>query len=143
MIQPDSDGRRGKWLAKIQEFDLEVKPTKIVKGQGLERMLVESNFRSLGINKFEYHDYFYDIEEIDDQTPITQIDDNFSSSSWYSDIVSYLLTLQCPNNMTPSKEITLKLQAIKYCINRCQVILEGSFGFLVMLPYRIRNTRHD
>ena len=32
LVQPDSDGRRGKWLAKIQEFDLEVKPTKIIKG---------------------------------------------------------------------------------------------------------------
>jgi hypothetical protein len=25
LVQPDSDGRRGRWLAKIQEFDLEVK----------------------------------------------------------------------------------------------------------------------
>ena len=32
LVQPYSDGRRGKWLAKIQEFDLEVKPTKIIKG---------------------------------------------------------------------------------------------------------------
>jgi hypothetical protein len=36
LVQPDSDGRRGRWLDKIQEFDLEVKPTKLVKGQGLE-----------------------------------------------------------------------------------------------------------
>jgi len=33
LIQPDSDGRRGKWLAKIQENYLKVKPTKLVKGQ--------------------------------------------------------------------------------------------------------------
>jgi hypothetical protein len=26
LVQPDSDGKRGRWLAKIQEFDLEVKP---------------------------------------------------------------------------------------------------------------------
>jgi hypothetical protein len=39
LVQPNSDGRRGRWLAKIQEFDLEVKPTKLVKGQGLERLL--------------------------------------------------------------------------------------------------------
>jgi hypothetical protein len=36
LVQPNSDGRRGQWLAKIQEFDLEVKPIKLVKGQGLE-----------------------------------------------------------------------------------------------------------
>jgi hypothetical protein len=32
LVQPHSDGKRGRWLAKIQEFDLEVKPTKLVKG---------------------------------------------------------------------------------------------------------------
>jgi ribonuclease HI len=32
LIQPDIDGRRGKWIAKILEFDLEIKPTKLIKG---------------------------------------------------------------------------------------------------------------
>jgi hypothetical protein len=32
LVQLDSDEKRGRWLAKIQEFDLEVKPTKLVKG---------------------------------------------------------------------------------------------------------------
>jgi hypothetical protein len=50
LSQPDSDGRRGKWLVKIQEYDLEIKPTKLIKGQGLEKLLVESNCKSLGIN---------------------------------------------------------------------------------------------
>ena len=68
--QPDSDGRRGSWLAKIQEFDLEVKPTKLVKGQGLARLLAESNFKAFGINNFESHDSLLDIEEINDQAPI-------------------------------------------------------------------------
>jgi hypothetical protein len=50
LVQPDSDGKRGRWLAKIQEFDLEVKPTKLIKGQGLAKLLAESNFRALDIN---------------------------------------------------------------------------------------------
>jgi hypothetical protein len=33
LVQPDSDGRRGKWLENIQEYDLEIKPTKLVKGR--------------------------------------------------------------------------------------------------------------
>jgi hypothetical protein len=70
LVQPDGDGRRGRWLDKIQEFDLEVKPTKLVKGQGLTRILAKSNFRVLGINNFESHDSLLDIEEIDDQEPI-------------------------------------------------------------------------
>jgi hypothetical protein len=72
LVQPDSDGRRGRWLAKIQEFDLEVKPTKLVKGQGLEKLLAESNFRALGINNLESHESLLDIEEIDDQAPTIQ-----------------------------------------------------------------------
>jgi hypothetical protein len=43
LIQPDIDGRRSKWISKILEFDLEIKPTKIVKGQGLSKLMVESN----------------------------------------------------------------------------------------------------
>jgi hypothetical protein len=35
IIQPNIDGKRRKWIAKILEFDLEMKPTKLVKGQGL------------------------------------------------------------------------------------------------------------
>jgi hypothetical protein len=50
LVQPDIDGKRGRWLAKIQEFDLEVKPTKLIKGQGLAKLLAESNFKALGIN---------------------------------------------------------------------------------------------
>jgi len=68
-LQPDSDGRRGKWLAKIQEYDLEIKPTKLIKGQGLEKLLVESNLISLGINRFDSEKHLPDIEEIDDQVP--------------------------------------------------------------------------
>ena len=49
LIKPDIDGRRSKWIAKILEFDLEIKPTKLVKGQGLARLLVESNCKSLGV----------------------------------------------------------------------------------------------
>jgi hypothetical protein len=32
LVQLDSDEKRGRWLAKIQEFDVEVKLTKLVKG---------------------------------------------------------------------------------------------------------------
>jgi hypothetical protein len=43
IIQPDIDGRRSRWIAKILKFDLEIKPTKLIKGQGLARLLSESN----------------------------------------------------------------------------------------------------
>jgi hypothetical protein len=131
LVQPDSDGRRGRWLAKIQEFDLEVKPTKLVKGQGLAKLLAESNFRALGINNLESHESLLDIEEIDDQAPTIRIEDKFSTSTWYHDIVTYLLTLQCPNDMTPSKARTLKLHTIKYCIIDGPMYWKDPLGFLL------------
>ena len=31
--QLDSEGRRGRWISKIKEYDMEIKPTKLVKGK--------------------------------------------------------------------------------------------------------------
>jgi hypothetical protein len=49
-IQPDIDGRRSKCIAQILEFDLEIKPTKLVKGQGLAKVLAKSNCKDLMVN---------------------------------------------------------------------------------------------
>ena len=32
LVQSNSEGKRGKWIAKLQEYDFEIKPTKLVKG---------------------------------------------------------------------------------------------------------------
>ena len=32
------------------EYDLEIKPTKLIKGQGLEKLMAQSNLRALDIN---------------------------------------------------------------------------------------------
>ena len=50
LVQTDIDGRRSKWIAKILEFDLEIRPTKLIKGQGLAKLLAEANCRALGVD---------------------------------------------------------------------------------------------
>ena len=50
LIQGDSEGKRGKWIAKIHEYDLDIRPTKLIKGQGLAKIFSESNYQALGIN---------------------------------------------------------------------------------------------
>lgn len=50
LTQPDANGRRAKWIAKLIEFNIELKPTKLVRGQGLARLLVEENCRTLDID---------------------------------------------------------------------------------------------
>jgi hypothetical protein len=49
LSQSEGLGSRSRWIAKIQEYDLEIKPTKLVKGQGLAKMLTEGNERALGM----------------------------------------------------------------------------------------------
>jgi hypothetical protein len=41
LTQQDCLGIRGKWVSRIQEYDMEIRPTKLVKGQGLAKMLTK------------------------------------------------------------------------------------------------------
>jgi len=51
-------GKRGKWIAIILEYDMERNPNKLIKGQGLTKLIGGSNFNALDI-KF--------VVELDDQ----------------------------------------------------------------------------
>jgi len=50
LTQNGLDGKRGKWTTIILEYDIEIKPTKLIKGHGLAKLMVESNFNPLYIN---------------------------------------------------------------------------------------------
>jgi len=50
LTQENLKGRRGKWIANILEFDIEIRPTKLIKGQGLAKLMSETNFQALDIN---------------------------------------------------------------------------------------------
>jgi hypothetical protein len=73
-----------------------------------------------------------DIVEFDDQIAPTRIEEKFASSGWYKDIVLYLLTLNYPSDLSPSKARTLKLHAVKYCISKSQLFWKDPLGFLLV-----------
>jgi hypothetical protein len=50
LTQPDPEGRRGKWIVVLLEYDLEIKHKKMIKGQGLAKLVAQSNCDVLGIN---------------------------------------------------------------------------------------------
>ena len=50
LLTQDLDGKRGKWIAVILEYDLEIKPTKPIKGKGLAKIMAEINFQALDMN---------------------------------------------------------------------------------------------
>eukprot|EP00253_Pinus_taeda_P006400 PITA_06400 len=53
LTQENLEGRRGKWITNILEFDIEIKPTKLIKGQGLAKLMSETNFQALDINQLD------------------------------------------------------------------------------------------
>eukprot|EP00253_Pinus_taeda_P010709 PITA_10709 len=50
LTQEGLEGKRGKLIASILEYDIEIKPTKTIKEQGLAKLMSKTNFQALDIN---------------------------------------------------------------------------------------------
>ena len=83
-------GTRGKWVSKIQEYDLKLKPTKIIKAQGLARILTESNQEAIQMGESEQ---------------INVAVNELEHDQWYSDIIYYLKNLSCPDHLVDYKRV--------------------------------------
>eukprot|EP00253_Pinus_taeda_P021259 PITA_21259 len=119
LTQPDVDGRRAKWIAKLIEFNIELKPTKLVTGQGLSRLLAEENCRSLDIDFISTDARNgQEEEEVSESKRKQSVAENIASCDWYFVIIKFLLKLEIPPSFTQSRARTIKLRAAKYCINR-------------------------
>lgn len=110
LIQTNLEGRRGKWITTMLEYDLEIKPTKLIKGQGLVRLMAESNLYDLDIN------LIVAMSKDEDGGSLIQVFEMFFQSPWCSDIVYVLQRLLPPLGMSRSKGRSLKLKAAKFCI---------------------------
>ena len=78
-VQKELGERRGNWVISLQEYNLEFKPTTIVKGQGLCKLMAESqnNEDHSWDNEAELH--------IVDVCPLF-----IAPDSWYRDLIHYL-----------------------------------------------------
>eukprot|EP00253_Pinus_taeda_P006620 PITA_06620 len=110
LVQTDSEGRRGKWIVALLEYDVEIKPTNLVKGQGLAKLMAESNLHALDIN------LIIAMSDENEEGSSIQVSKMFSLSPWYLDIIYVLNNLSQPPGMTRNKSRTLKLKATKFCI---------------------------
>jgi hypothetical protein len=109
LTQDNPDGRRGKWIVVILEYGIEIKPTKLIKGQGLAKLMAESNFHALDI-KF--------LAAVDEQGEMVtpSMREVFLNYPWYTDLIFILKNLQAPPGLTKTKSRFLKLKALKFCI---------------------------
>ena len=88
LTQPYPEGKRAKWIVFLLEYDIEINPTKLIKGQGLEKMMTNSNCEALQMNFLTNHS-----NQIDEEVQVMHY---FSVSPWYSDIVCVLHKLHAP-----------------------------------------------
>lgn len=95
LIQPDPDpeGRRGKWIAVMLEYDLEIKPTKLIKGQGLAKLMAQSSCDILSLHMIGE---LSAKEKNPQKQPGPPVGEAFLSSPWYTDITFVLQHLQGP-----------------------------------------------
>jgi hypothetical protein len=111
LIQPDLDGRRSKWITKILEFDLEINPIKLVKGQGLDKLLVESNCKYFGVN---FINIGSENQQVELSNKISQDIPPLEKCAWYKYIIYFPQELNPPDGMGKRKERYLKLKSIRY-----------------------------
>jgi hypothetical protein len=109
LTQPDPEGKRGKWIAALLEYDLEIKPTKLIKGRGVSQMMTKSNFDLLGVN------FIDDLSQGVEEEVSPQVSQKFLDLTWYSGIIFVLQNLQAPPELTKTKARFLKQKAIKFC----------------------------
>jgi ribonuclease HI len=113
LVQPDIDGRRSKWIAKILEFDLEIRPTKLIKGQGLAKLLAEANYKALGVD-------FINACPGNQQNQLSDVDPRteplLARCPWYKDVIYFLQELRPPDGLQRNKARALKLKVVRYCL---------------------------
>jgi hypothetical protein len=108
LIQSDIDGRRSRWIAKILKFDLDINPTKLIKGQGLSRLLAEYNCKVLGVSF---------INECSENQQAEPYDTNayayppLVGCPWYKDVIYFLQELRPPDGMQRNKARDFKAQS--------------------------------
>jgi hypothetical protein len=130
LVQPDIDGKRSKWIARLIEFDVEVKPTKLVKGQGLAKLLAEENCRLLEINLMSINAENVQSSENKEGEEM-QVSAHLADCKWYSHIIHFLQTLSVPSDLTKTQRRALKLKAINFCINDNLLFWKNPIGLLL------------
>jgi len=102
LIQRELGEKRANWVTALQEYDLEIKPAKIVRGQGFCRLLAgASNIPESGDTEH--------MEEIN-QISIT------NSESQYADLIFYLKNGYAPPNLSYKNKRAIRLKAKNFII---------------------------
>jgi hypothetical protein len=97
--------RRGNWMAVVQEFDLDIKPAKLVKGQGLCKLAAEAQDQANEDSRWENEMALW-CNEVAYISP--------RQDSWYKDLNYLLHHGACPENLNPKERRALRLKSAQY-----------------------------
>jgi hypothetical protein len=89
LVQTNIDGKRSKCIANLIEFDIEIKPKKLVKGQGLAKLLAEENCRLLKINLVSINAENVHSSE-DKEGEKKKVSAHLADCKWYSHIIQFM-----------------------------------------------------
>lgn len=102
LIQKELGEKRANWVTTLQEYDLEIKPAKIVRGQGFCKILVgASNIPESG-----------DTSQTEEINQISATD----SQSQYADLIFYLKNGYAPPHLSYKNKRDLRLKAKNFTI---------------------------
>ena len=105
LVQKDLGEKRAHWMAALQEYDLEIKPSQVIRGLGLCKLAAKLAHLPTDQNHIPFDDVLL-------QKEICFIPD--PASSWYTKIHTYLETDSAPDNLDPKKKREVRLKSAPY-----------------------------
>ena len=90
---------------------MEIRPTKLIKGQGLAKLLAEANCQPLGVN---FMNECSGIRQGQLSETDPQREPPLARCPWYKDVIYFLQELQPPDGLQRNKARALKLKAVRY-----------------------------
>ena len=102
LIQKELGEKRANWVTTLQEYDLEIRPAKIVRGQGFCRLLAGAfNIPESG-----------DTDQTEEINQISVTD----SESQYADLIFYLKNGYAPPNLSYKNKRAIRLKVKNFTI---------------------------
>ena len=107
------------------EYDLEIKPTKLVKGLGLEKLMTDANCESLKVN------FLSNVSSGLDSW--LQVIKYFSLSPWYNDIFLCFTNLTGTSRIEQDQIHVCEVESIQVLYFEPVPVVEGSRGHPIKL----------
>ena len=105
LFQKELGEKRAHWMTALQEYDLDIKPTKIVRGKGLCQLTAQSNNPEDQQADWEW----------EEATPTGFVNAlETAASEWYYHIKFFLHNGFSPETLDPKKHTALRLRSAPY-----------------------------